>query len=333
VAFTRESLKDYESKAAAAAIEPTPAEPVAIEPAEIQTEAPSASAETPPVEPASDDTSAANAEPATATAEPAGETSPELEATPPKKGDARERIEGLIVERDALRKYGEFLLEQNAALRGKAPVETAAPAVETVADEEPPTMEAHNYDPIAYTKAQNAWLKKQVEKRVNAALTQARGEQSAAEAAAKFQERSDDFAKANPTFKTVVANPALPPLSQPAAKALVLSEHGPAIHFHIASHPDLAARIARMPIEQQLVQIGRIEILVSQASAPTETKPAAPKQKSVTKAPAPPTPVPAGTSPANKRMEDMTMDEWVAHDRAQKIAQKQQRQKLRAAMR
>lgn len=364
MAFTRESLTAYEKIAAAPPATskpatPAPAAPVQDPPAPAtsasspQTADPSAAAPvTDPAAPDGDATSAATADSATATASPDGEATtddgPAAHAAAAPKGSARDRIEGLIVERDALRGYGEHVLTKNAELMaevaalkaqrgGMAMADAVAPAaaapVVPDAGEKPPTLEEYQFDPVALAEAQTKWMDKQIEKRVNTALAGVQTRQANDAVRAQFETRVEAFAKANADFATVVSNPALPALSAPGARAVALSEHGPAIIYHLGKNPDVAARIARMPADQQLVQIGKLEAqLTPPPLAPASAKPAPPRQKSVTSAPPPPTPVPAGSA-VSKDPSTMSMDEWVANDRARKIAQRQERQKLRAAMR
>ena len=360
MAFSRDDLAAYEKGAATpapAAPVQDPAPPASASPA--QAADPSAAAPvTDPAVPDGDATSAVDADSAPANADPSGDTAtddpPAAPAAPAPKGSARERIEGLIIERDALRGYGEHVLSQNAELKarlaalearlgGPAVADAIAPAAAPAsapaapaadASDKPPTLEEHNFDPVALADAQAKWLEKQVDKRVAAAMTGVQAKQASEAVRVQFESRVEAFAKAHSDFSTVVSNPALPALNSAAARSVALSEQGPAIIYHLGKNPDLAARISRMPVEQQLVQIGRLEAQLAPAAAPpppaTTTKPT--RQKSVTSAPPPPAPVPAGSA-VSKDPSTMSMDEWVRNERGRKIAERTERQKLRAAMR
>jgi plasmid stabilization system protein ParE len=350
VPFTRDDIAAYEKSTPAPApstqeANATPADETPAPTAESST----AESSSDPAVPETDETSADTADSATAPAASDGEAQTGDEGdeggeqpAPAPKGSARSRIEELVDERNALRKYGEYLLEQNKALLAQSSpaaataTTAAAPAAPVSADDEPPTLEAYDFDPVKHAKAQNDWLKKQVQRQVKATLETVTTQQTAAQAIAKFEERAAEFAKANPDFQTVVSNPALPQFRPEIAQLIVKSEHGPAVNYYLARNPDVATRISRLSITEQAAQIGRIESQVSATgkTAPStkQATPAAPKQKSGTKAPPPPTPTPSGSA-ASKSPGEMSMDEWVANERAKKIAQREQRQKLRSAMR
>jgi len=342
MAFSREDLAAYE-KSAPAASAPAPTPPASAPSAPAQPEASSAPApDSDPAVPVGDETSADTADSAPAAAAPDSEATNDGDgdaapAAPAPGGRARDRIEGLIVERDALRSYGEHLqqrLKDLEAKAGVAPAPAAAPApTAPPADDPAPTLESVGFDPVQFSQQQNEWLQRQVDKRVEAALTGAQQKQTVEAARAKFSTSVDTLVGDDVALRAALANPNLPKLDESAARAVVFSDAGAKITVHLATHPDLAARISRMPREQQLVQIGKLEAQLSTpAPAPAAAKPTPPKQKSSTNAPPPPTPVPSGPGPS-KAPSDMSMDEWVANERGKKIAARMERQKMRAAMR
>jgi hypothetical protein len=345
MAFTRDELVAYE-KAAPAAPESVSAPPVAIPPV---TEPPA----TP--EPAVDSSHAAepdSADPSDASsaepAEPASAAAPDSPPAEPVAPEARsrqtipyDRFQEVVDERNSLRKYGEHLLSTIEDLRkGGAPpaapaAKPAAPTTSVEIDDKPPTLESVGFDPVKFSQATNEWLAKAVDRRVNAAVQNVVSQRTAEAVVAAHDARATEFAKTHSDFAVVVRNPNLPTLDTMAANAVIRSEHGPAIQYHLSKNPDVATRIAKLSREDQMMAIGRIEAQVSAAppAAPAAAPPKAAKQKSVTQAPPPPTLTPGGSSAVPKRMEDMNMDEWVAHDRAQKLASRKQAQDLRTALR
>lgn len=273
-------------------------------------------------------------------ANPEGAKDPDLEELTDGKprSRAQERIEELVAERNALRKYGEYLLSQVDGQRKTTPVgETvASQAAPAETSEEPmPTLESAEFDPIKFSKMQNEWVQKQVNKRVEQAVKQIevrQGEQATRQA---FESKVAEFRKTAPDFDTVLSNPALPQLAPRAAKEVIHSDSGPAIAYHLAKNPDLATRIARMDSDGQIKAIGRLEEQLSkstQQEPSTVAKPAV-RQTGVTKAPPPPKPVSTGSGVISKPENIMSMDEWVSNERNKKIADRTAKIKMRNSMR
>jgi hypothetical protein len=263
---------------------------------------------------------------------------------PRARGTAQERIEELVTERNAYRKYGEHLLAQIQELKGGAkpaittPV-SEAPAAATTADsgDEPPTLEQYKFDPVAFSKAQTKWLKDQVAKGVQTALANERGQQDMATAQAKFREREAASRQLHPDFDIVtIKNPNYPKLDPKAANLVIRSEFGTEIAYELGKNAGLSARIEKMDADSQIAAIGRLEGTIAARPAATTPTAAVSKpnlaQKTVTKAPPPPTPV-RGSSNPQKAISEMSMDEFVAHERAQKLAKREQNLKIRRAMR
>jgi hypothetical protein len=293
--------------------------------------------ETDSTDSSTDGTSDENADSSTASAESQdGDTHTEGDGTGQPRSRARDRIEDLIAERNALKAYGKHLearMEELAAKAAAAPATAAKTetASATVADKDDPapTLAEHQYDPDAYAKANAAWLNRQVKKQVAEALQQKDVQATAEKVEARFKEQEVELRKTAKDYDIVIANPNLPKLAAVTAKQIVYSEAGPKLTYHLAKNPDLATRISRMAPEQQLVAIGRLEAqLTAPAAAATAAKPQV--KKTVTKAPPPPTPASTGGQ-STKSPGDMSMDEWVAHERSQKLAEREQKRKIRSA--
>jgi hypothetical protein len=348
VPFTRDALTTYEKQPQVAAVQESP-KPAAVEQAPV--------ADTPVVESDASDTSSVedvSTDPAalgddgtsdgiedssTSTADsdsetPASETG---DGKPKPRGSAQERIEELVTERNAYRKYGEHLLATIEELKTAKPAATSktdAPAAATTADsgDEPPTLEQHQFDPVAFSKAQSKWLKDQVTKQVSATLAAERGQQEATSSHAKFIEREAAARKEFKDFDIMTSkNPNFPKFSKEATNLIVGSDIGPRIAYEIGKDPALSARIEKMTAIQQIAAIGRVEgaIMARTTAAPTK---GTPPKKTVTKAPPPPTPIKGGSNP-QKNISEMSMSEFVAHERAQKLAAREQNLKIRRAMR
>jgi hypothetical protein len=349
VPFTRDAITAYEKQPQAAAVaeSPTPAAveraPVADTPVVESDASDTSSVEDVSADPAAlgdDGTSDATEDSSTSTADSDSETpaSEQGDGKPKPRGSAQERIEELVTERNAYRKYGEHLLATIEELKTAKPAAVTpkidAPAAATSADsgDEPPTLEQHQFDPVAFSKAQSKWLKDQVTKGVSAALANERGQQEATSSHAKFIEREAAARKEFKDFDIMTSkNPNFPKFSREATGLIVGSDLGPQIAYEIGKDPALSARIEKMTPIQQIAAIGRVEgtIMARTTTAPTK---GTPPKKTVTKAPPPPTPIKGGSNP-QKNIAEMGMEEWVAHERAQKIAKREQTKTLRRALR
>jgi hypothetical protein len=368
MAFTRDQLAAYEKGAAAAApvvetpapaVEPE-AEQVSAEPAgdeSLATDSAS-SAEDGASDPTDtgDDGSAVEADSAPAT-DPDSSATEDEQAAPASKPRTvpYDRFQEVVDERNALREFGKYLQAQNAA---RPPVVETAVAPEppvAVAEDEPmPTLEQFDYDPVAHGEALKKWVRKQVSVGVQTELQTVQAKQSAAQVGAAFEARVTEFKKTHPDYDTVIKNPALPKPSQQMARAVVMSEIGPAILHHLATNPDIAVRISKMSPDDQGIAIGRIEgQLLSQpapapaadkggkgkdantgkANADTSAQPA--RTRTVSKAPPPPRPVSAGRSPTTRTALDpgLSMEDFVALERQKKMDQREMRQKIRSRLR
>ncbi len=351
MAFTRESLAAYEAQttaAAPAAAQTPPAEPAPV--ADAPVAAPDASdtssvedVSADPAVPGEDGTSDATDDSSSPPADSDSDTpTSEQGDGKPRKGSAQERIEELVFERNAARKFNDHLLDTIKELKAKvdglaapAPATASTPATATApaaSDDDPPTLEQYKFDPVEYAKAQSKWLKDQVDKKVATALAEAKGQQDIATAQQKFVEREAEAKKAYPDFEVVTSkNPNFPKLHAETANAIVRSDLGPIVAYEIGKDAVLSARIEKMNQRDQLAAIARVEgMIIGRQAAATKSTPK-PAQKTVTKAPPPPTPV-RGSSNPQKNVSEMSMEEFVAHDRQQKLAQ-QAELKQRRAMR
>lgn len=260
-------------------------------------------AESPPAEePSGDVVVAADSTPADAADEPAPEAP---------RGTARERIEELVAERNALKKFIDY---REAAWTQSPPAAATAapPAAETSA----PSLESCQYDTDKWTKAMNAWTQTQIQTGVKQALQSERQTATVETNKAKFEERMDAFAKATPDIKVVLGNPSLPQLHKDAAALVVGSELGPQILYHLGKNPEKAARIARQSPIEQAAAVGRLEVELKTAKVP---------QRQLSNAPAPPTTTRgAGAAPISTTDPKMDLAEFMKRER-QALAERRRR--------
>lgn len=270
------------------------------------------------------DASTANADPVTAPVEPANESQDPAVAAKPKKGTAQARIEELAKAVKDLREHNKWLQER--ALSGKpAPAPQAqAPAIEV--SDEAPTLETVGYDPAKLAKEQAAWLKRQVQKGVDDALSTREAQADARSQDQVVQDSAVEFRKTHPDFDDMISNPNLE-FTQSIADGLKLSgENSAALGYYLATNPDKLSKLARMSAKQQTLALGRMEAeAIATAKQTTfqddQDEPAAAPQKApakatapavtkpVTKAPPPPTPL-GGTAAADMDPMTMSTTEW-----------------------
>lgn len=125
--------------------------------------------------------------------------------------------------------------------------------------------------------------------------------------AREWSEREKDFEAANKDYQKVVGpyvEEELSGLSYQARQAIVESDVGPGLLFHLANHPEDAERIADLSPVRQIAELGKLETKLS----------AAPKKQ--TNAPAPTSPVSGGKT-ATKDISRMTTEEYRAHRKSQ----------------
>lgn len=144
-------------------------------------------------------------------------------------------------------------------------------------------------------------------KRRDAERSQA-AEARAAEAKAQaWAERQSEFREATPDYDAVVGKSSVQ-VAPHVVDALLDSDSGPELAYHLAKHPETVKRINSLSPLAAAREIGRIEATLS--------NPAAPQIKPASKAPAPITPV-RSSAPAAVDLASANMDQYIAARRKQ----------------
>jgi hypothetical protein len=271
--------------------------------------APGASAEPQSAPPAEGANSAAALVPAApesqAPSDPGADAGSPTASDESKRKPAAQRIEEVVAEREALRDAAEFWRSRALSGTQASPAPTPQPAQ---APKPAPKLADFEHDTDRWAQAYAEWQNEVIEQRVSQGIAKAVETREAAAAEsqvkAQWETRAAEYSKAHPDFIAVVSNPRLP-ITDAMTKVIIASEKGPELVHHLGLNPDKAVRISRLPPEQQAAALGRLEAELS--TAPPRTTP---PPKPTTRAPDPPTPVSAGTSPS-KRYEDMSIDEYV----------------------
>lgn len=225
------------------------------------------------------------------------------EGAPPKPRGVQKRLDELTKARHDAEREKEYWREM--AMRQQQPQDQKAPVTES-SDE--PTLEGHDYDVAAFTKAWAKWDRQQESK----AADQAKAQEAVAARTRKYQESALAFSAEHPDYQQVVSNPLLP-MTQDMVDAITEADDPAAIAYHLAKNPQEAERIAGLSVAGIGRAIGKIEAEM-QSNVPSP-----PIRKTVTNAPPPPTTL-TGSNRHTPRLEEMSMSEYDAHRRKEREA-------------
>lgn len=269
------------------------------------------------------------ATPPEGTPPPAAATPPEgtpPEGTPPAtppaddRNPAERRIQDLVAQNKAIKEYADFWrvrAGQGAAV--PAPGEPAAqPAV--VEPTPAPKLADFKGDTEKWSVEYAAWNEKEVDRRVDAKVetagTAARATEARNTAVSAYQGRCQTFAGEKADFYEVVNNDGLS-ITDHMRDAIVVSDVGPDIAYHLGTNPMEAVAISRMPAAQQLMRMGELGATLKAAKGTPPTPPAGGTPPAA--APTPPNnPPPPGTplggsTPPSINLESCTLDEFLQH--------------------
>jgi hypothetical protein len=142
-----------------------------------------------------------------------------------------------------------------AEARAQALEERLNPA--PVVPDEPPDPQKYT-DPAKFREDTRAWAKAQAQKEVR--------QERVLE---KYRDRLADAKKELADYDDVMAAAANVAVSDDVRDAILSSALGPQITYHLAKHPDVAARLNAMDAKQQMREFGRIERGLEAAPAPS----------------------------------------------------------------
>jgi hypothetical protein len=123
-------------------------------------------------------------------------------------------------------------------------------------------------------------------------------EQTRAQQVQTFQQRAQSVREAHDDFDEVVGNRSLP-ISEAMAETAYASEKGPELLYYLGQHPREAARIYALSPYAQAMEMGKLEVAISQPS------------RTQTSAPDPIEPVSGVGGPQSVDPDKMTTAEWV----------------------
>lgn len=260
----------------------------AVESAEIA--APDANATTPEVE--------SVAESSPATEEPSEK---EPEAKPPK--GVQKRLDELTRNwREAERREAALLeILKQRGIQPEAPKPQAEEKLKTLADFE--------YDEARYQAYLVEVAARKATEEAKRALKEEQEQETKRQKFASFRAREADFAKSVEDYREAVESLSIE-ITREISEAIVESEDGPALLYHLAKNRDIAAKIAQLPPIAAVRELGRIE-----ARLAFEREQA--KAAKVSKAPPPPPKVEgssdalAGVKASDPESDKLPMREWL----------------------
>jgi hypothetical protein len=276
----------------------------------------------------------------------------------PKKGSAEERIVELNDLLEGTKIFGKHMqsqlkdaLSELERLKGGGkPTDaqtTAAKAPPVIEDEPMPDLADADiaFDNDKYRAKMQKWSRDQAKIAAREIVREMTGADETAKRRAAVEEKIEKFAKVTPDYEAVVTkNPILAAhqLAPDAGIAVAQSEHTGRLLYKFGKDTALAIRTAKQSPAQQLITIGRMigeienEDRVNASKGKQNgngSKPNAQsgQQKSITKAPPPPTPTKGGGRAQARDPVDpnMSMDEFARQHRGSKQSARENARKMR----
>jgi hypothetical protein len=259
----------------------------------------------------------------------------------PKKGSAEERIVELNDLLEGTKIFGKHmqgqlkdaLAELERLKGGGKPTATqtqAAAAPPVIEDAPMPDLADEDvaFDNDKYRAQMQKWSKDQAKIAARELIREMTGADEAVKRRAAVEKKIEEFAKSTPDYEAVVSkNPILAQnqLATDAGIAVAQSEYTGRLLYMFGKDTALAIRTAKQSPAQQLITIGKMIAEIERTSTSKQgngSKPNAQlgQQKSITKAPPPPTPTRAGGRPGEREVVDpnMSMEEFARRHRGSK---------------
>lgn len=201
------------------------------------------------------------------------------------------RIDELTRDKHAARREAEYW-------KGLATQSTAQSTAEVAAK---PT--ADQFDDYAdYVEALTDW---KVEQKTRDVATKAVAGAEIAHRQSAWVDRQIAARASLPDYDTVVGTSDIP-VAEHVRDALLDSERGPELAYHLASNPEFATQLNSMSPTRAALELGRLESSLDVTPAP----------KPISKAPAPITPITTGTN-VKIDLSKASMDDYIAERRKQ----------------
>jgi hypothetical protein len=175
-----------------------------------------------------------------------------------------------------------------------------------------PTLEGHNYDLEAYTRAHSRWGAEQIIKERETAASEQRERQTFQQTMDSYAERAAEFEESHPDYREAIDGFFAD--YQPSREiqlAIIGHERGPEIAYYVANSDDEAFTLANTLPQNAAAAVSRlIKRMDAAQQAPI---PSPPPVRTISQAPAP-TPRVGGRSVAVVPPEKQTDDDWYRAD-------------------
>lgn len=220
-----------------------------------------------------------------------------------KKGKLNKRFSELTQARKEAETKAQAAADEAKAAKADAE-EARREAAELKTKYEPPKSEEIGPEPQPaqfndvgeYAKALKDWAADNAIRERAAAEAQEQARKAEETKIATWKERQTAIKAEIHDYDDVILKSTLT-VSDQMKEAIIESDVGPAILYHLATHPDEATAMASLTVGQMLKRIGRLEVSLSKTTETAETKPTTPIAH-ISKAPAPITPLKGASSPA-----------------------------------
>jgi len=176
-----------------------------------------------------------------------------------------------------------------------------------------PTLEGHDYDLEAYTRAHSRWAAEQIIKEREETARQNSERQTFQEKMDSYAERAAEFEESHPDYREAIDGFLAD--YQPSREiqlAIIGHERGPEIAYYVANSDDEAFTLANTLPQNAAAAVSRlIKRMDAAQQAPIPSPP--PQVRTISQAPAP-TPRVGGRSVAVVPPEKQTDDDWYRAD-------------------
>jgi len=223
----------------------------------------------------------------------------EEEKKPKKKNSFQERISEVTAEKNAAKEEAARLRRELEEYRKQKPAE---PEIQTPSPDERPRPEDYK-EWADYVEALSDWKVEQKFKQQDEQRAQREVQQS-------WKARVDAAKTEMPDYDEVIQNSNLE-VHSTVREAILESELGPKIAYHLATHPDVTESLKKLSIPSQLRELGKIEASLTK---PIIEKPAV----KVSQAPAPISPIKSSTA-TDLNDDDLSFEDFKAARLAGKI--------------
>lgn len=246
-----------------------------------------------------------------------------------KKGKLNERFSKITADRKAAEeKAANEAAARRAAEEKAAKAEAEAAALrqkyEPVKTEPDPEPQLSQFTDVnEYAKALKEWTADNTRREDARKAQEAQALKARQEAAEAWTKRQEAAKKELPDYEKKLTESTVK-VSDQVRDAIIDSEVGPQILYHLADHPDEADRIGKMTVAGALRAIGRLEAALTKAEGKEAKETAKTPIAEISKAPAPISPLKANGEPVATVMRGTeefhgTFEEYKAKRAAGKI--------------